>query len=253
MVWLVTEDSNSARLFWEKMFQTFLGNSAYKANPLSQVNGISTAGNKTLIRQVNEVLQQASENDTIFVVLDNIANTKQFVAADFIINMSNKCKRNKVNFEYTKYYCFEELYVSYSEVERLYSISSKCDLNLLDCLKYVRNCILNGIDYYDKEINEIQYILNKYQTANKNREHFANVLLGEVTRELGYGFWFSKSGKHSSRCTCWMEDCMLIQNDMSMEQKEKECDIRCRYCCKNKEIIEKLSHLKKNSLMKLWY
>lgn len=252
MIWLVTEDSNSARDFWTKVFETFVGNSGYKINPLKMNNGILMAGNKTLKKQVNEVLQQAKENDMLFVVLDNIANTKQFVAADFIRNTANKCKKHNISFWCTRYYCFEELYISYSEVERLYSIKQKCDLDTLKSLQYTRNCIMNGIDYYDKQKSEVQHIIAISSDANKNREHFANALISEVTKGLGYGFWFSKKGKHISKSECWTVDCVKIQNSIPLQQKTKVCNIQCQYCCKDKMAKDKFLDLEAKSIMRLF-
>lgn len=67
MIWLVTEDSNSARDFWIKALDTFVGTTGYTVNTLNNNNGVITAGNKTLNGQINNVLKQVKENDILFV------------------------------------------------------------------------------------------------------------------------------------------------------------------------------------------
>lgn len=252
MIWLVTEDSNSARDFWIKALDTFVGTTGYTVNTLNNNNGVITAGNKTLNGQINNVLKQVKENDILFVAFDNIEDKKEFVVSDFIRNTVHTCKKHNISFWCTKYYCFEEMYISYLEVERLYTLNKRCDLSILKSLQYTRNCIMQGVNYYDKQRDEVRHIISISSDANKNREHFANVLLGEVTRGLGYGFWFSKERKHISKSECWTVDCSKIQNNMNIYQKEKICDTQCNYCCKNKLAKDKFLDLEENSLMKLF-
>lgn len=139
MLYIITEDSNSARDFWEYAVGVYRNKGTYTMVPLSG----GTGGNTTLKEQISKTFSIIKPNDELFLVLDNIGNTKRFNSYDIINNTAFRCQKLGIRFTYTKYYCFEELYLSYSEVLKL--TGSK----YIDTLRYVHKCINNGIEYFE--------------------------------------------------------------------------------------------------------
>lgn len=107
MVYIITEDSNSARDFWRIAADTFIGMGNYSLEPLPADGG----GNTTLQMQVTNVFGKIQANDILFIAFDNIGNTKNFVTSDFLNKTIARCVKKGVCFKFTTYYCFEELYL----------------------------------------------------------------------------------------------------------------------------------------------
>lgn len=239
MVYIVTEDKNSARDFWKIVADTFLGAENYVLEPLPLGGG----GNTRLQEQVTSIFTRTRKDDVLFVVFDNIANTKNFVPSDFIIKTSVRCKMTGVIFQYTTYYCFEEIYLSYDELVKL-----TCNYKNIDIVKFVSQSIHNAKDYYTNQIVE-NFIKQNQEVNLSNREHFLNYLLVESSRRIKGYFQITKSGHcFDKNAECWLKDCEQIQKKMTEQQSHNVCAIQCQYCCKGKTIREKLIDLKEKSI-----
>lgn len=239
MLYIVTEDKNSARDFWKIVADTFMGAENYVLEPLSVGGG----GNTRLQEQVTNVFTKIQKGDILFVAFDNIANTKNFVPSDFIIKTAARCKRAGVTFQYTTYYCFEELYLSYDELVKL-----SCNYKDWDIVGFVSQCIKDAIDYYVDPVVQ-DYIKQIENTNLSNREHFLNYLLVETSKMINGYFQITKSGQcFDKNAECWVKDCTQIQANMTEQQCNNVCDVQCKYCCKEKTTRDKLIDLKEKSI-----
>lgn len=195
-----------------------------------------TAGNTTLKKQATMTLQKSEPGDTLFIAFDNVDSTDTFCVADFINGLISVCKHKHVKLVYTKYYCFEELYLGYNGLENMCRRYIK-DSMLLNVLEYVSNCIHENKNYYDINEGCIQYMISCATSAEKNREHFASALLTKVTRELmGY---FTISKKEKSFGKCWYVDCLRLKQNNSDKHILFFCN-QCAYRCKDSKSADKL-------------
>ena len=218
MLYIITEDSNSARDFWEYAASVYRNKGTYMMVPLPR----GTGGNTTLKSQINKVFGVIQPNDELFLVLDNIGSTKRFNSYDIIINTARRCQILGIRFTYTKYYCFEELYLSYSEVLKL--TNSK----YIDTLRYVHGCINNGTEYFDlcNMDTRVNRFINELKHNIVNKEHFANELLMNVTHFINGKFKISNSGNtFNIKGKCWIHNCInikkcneQIRNRINMQQ-----------------------------------
>lgn len=251
MLYIITEDSNSARDFWKCVAKTFRAANTYTLVPLiKNKNGKPSAGNTTLNTQVLSILPNLQSGDTLFIAFDNIAATKGFNPYNFINKVHSICNGLGINVKFTSYYCFEELYLSYEEVFNMYSSLSKHNKIILEALKYVYNSINSNHDYYDKS-KCIQDFINIHSEAGRNREHFANALLLSVTQALngtGHFVITKSSGAFDKQAECWLKDCNTIQSNMPPQQIKNVCNCMCNYCCKYKTVKERLIDLDIRSL-----
>ena len=152
----------------------------------------------------------------------------------------------------TSYWCFEDLYLSYDEVLAMYLKNPVAENVVSAALQYVHDNLQNGTDYFDTS-REIQNFIDLHNSAGKNREHFANELLMEVTRALkGNGhFAITKSvGAFRKSAECWLRDCSDIKEKMAQQQVINICDKKCEYCCKDKGTVDKLIDLDTRSICK---
>ncbi len=247
MLYIITEDENSARDFFECVAYTFKNSNEFTLVPLITKNG----GNTTLKEQVKSVLRYVNYGDKIMIVFDNIEDTTNFVPAEFIKWLGIKCKEANVNYRITKYYCFEELYLSYDELIDMYVHLDKANKCVVEALKYVHYCINNNINYFNDD-SRIQNFVNMRKEAGVNREHFALQLLIKATEIInGYFRIIKQTGALKNQGKCWIETCNDIQRDMMNEHKVHNiCVKNCLYCCKNKDTKDKLIDLNNRSLFR---
>ncbi len=239
MLFIITEDKNSAHDFWIKAATEYIGIGNFKiAN-----NG--NYGNTALKSNVNHAIKLMKPGDVLFVVFDNIANTNNFNPYDFLVNTSNICKEHNIIFHYTKYYCFEELFLSYSELIKL--SNGKYDTEL----EYIRNAIMSGNGYTIKDSVVDNYI-SKANDSITNREHFANSLLINVmTGTNGFFKITKKQNTFKTNASCFIYSCDDIQSNINKHQKERMCSI-CKYTCKDCTSFNKIGHISKNSEIINW-
>lgn len=250
MLYIITEDTNSARAFWKEVAEVFRGNGNYTLVPLPKgKDNKDSGGNTTLKNQINYMMSYAKAQDELLIAFDNISNANNFNTTKFIKWAINKCKVNNISVKFTSYYCFEELYLSYYELIDMYK---KCNYKevVLKALEFTNKSIMNRIDYFDKSVSEVANFIQYYKNdSGKNREHFANALLLEVTKTIGDRFKITKSGDcFDTSGMCWLKSCTDIQDKMHPKEKINLCDIRCKYKCKNAYLRNKIIDLDKRSM-----
>lgn len=244
MLYIITEDSNSAREFWDKAASVYRGAGTYTMVPL-----LKGGGNTTLKAQIDEAFTFMESGDELFLVIDNIGRIHNFWSRDIISKTNVRCMRKGIRFAYTKYYCFEELYLSYSELLNMSNNKYK------DVLSYVSVCLNSGTEYFDKNNLDARIInfFNIIGHSAGNKEHFANELLASVTNTVYGKFKIHKSSNvFKSAGACWVEDCIAIQGDMSPKEKESVCGGKCTFHCKDCKTKDKIQHLNSNSILTNW-
>lgn len=80
------------------------------------------------------------------------------------------------------------------------------NVKIADALRHVRECIDNGIEYYDKKDEKVRYVISLAADANVNKEHFADVLLRQATSCIEHGL-FKISKKENGLGRCWITGC----------------------------------------------
>lgn len=247
MLYIITEDSNSAREFWKCVARTFKGEGRYTMVIPSK--GVS--GNTTLSNQVMTLFPSLKSGDELFVAFDSILGNKSFDPSKFLINTAGICASKNVQFKFTSYYCFEELYLSYTELLNISRLEGYDNITL-EALKQVQAKVNSGIDYFIKSDPIINSFIAKHKKdTGKNREHFANQLLVVVTQSIEGHFVITKKGNcFSDKGECWLKDCKEIQSKLVPQHRDNLCSA-CKYCCKLMGMKDKLIDLESKSLSKI--
>lgn len=247
MLYVITEDENSGRYFWCKVVTTFQKEGTYEIVDLPMgKDGKRHGGNTSLEAQVNYVFDKIKEGDTLFIAIDNIGDTRNFYLTEFLDVVQHSCDRLGVALIVTNYYCFEELYLSYTG---LYEICKDCQnvgKDEIELLYYVNGCINKGIDYYNSDNPRVNELMKNAIGLSRNREHFANALLSKVTS--GIKGYFKISKKVNSFGKCWLESCTSLRQNSNDKHIKYFCK-NCKFCCKDCDTREKLLDLRYRSLI----
>lgn len=227
MIYIISEDSGSGLSFWRIFFETYF--EEYKI-----ITNSDNSGNTKLMMQLDETLSNVQEADIVFIAFDKIYSTEGFDTADFLNVAREKCRRKGVKLFVTNYYCFEEIYLSYPELENMIRNDGK-DSSLSEVAKYIREMIEQDLDYFQNDIKMKQIIEEKRQGASKNREHFADATLYILTKSIRNGYFTIDKSHRNGINKCWSESCEKIR-----ETKKKDISYMCNNCC----------YLKKDSIRK---
>lgn len=253
MIYFIAEDSNSAHVFWRKVLDIFCGN---YIEIDKNMDGKKAYSNTQLDNKVDVALQIAQANDTVFVAFDNIGSPltlgkNVFDSADFIQNTMAKCQSKGVGLLLSEYYCFEEVYTTYNELERLCRISNKKNArDIADVLKYVNECIENNVEYYDKNNKHVQFIINIKNDAAFNKEHFADALLTHATMSIQYGF-FTTTKEKGGLGKCWINSCNRMREAKNRNSANLIYNCRmCQFKMKDASDKQKLLDLNNHSILK---
>lgn len=274
MLYVVAEDIGSARTFWLNV----INNTKCKGNYIVSdtyinKNGVTitgvNGGKDALKYKINYLFNNSlSKYDTLFIILDNIGEnfSNDMSSFDFIDNTAEKCKNRHINLITTAYYCFEEVFISYDEIESMYkSLVDKTGNNIANkdivaTLDYIKTKLSSDEEYYDINCKYIQNAISLFNTQLKyNREQFAAALLEYITKQL-YGRFHITKGKTGFECM--MLSCdevrQCISNSILNRGKKNIsitnyinilCNNKCTYECKNCTSLNKIDNIFKNSIL----
>jgi hypothetical protein len=176
-------------LFWKQLASITIKN--FKIYSTSGLYGF-----KSTFKVVRDVI---SSGDTLLIAMDNIQSPMTYaILKEFgIISLLKGCEMH-----HTSYYCFEEYFISFSDV----ALWGNCtNAAVLKIRSIILNSIYKGESYYSLSefINAISSAGSKFNFITDNRERFASQLLSYLTTYSGKCFRIIKKefGK------CWLSDC----------------------------------------------
>lgn len=200
MVYLLFEDSTSAKSFWTDWASLFLKEyMVVEDKDSSFAESKDKCGNLNLKSKLQRTLHLLKQDDYLFVIFDNV-NSSQFVVSSFLQDCLYVCKRASAHFIYTTYYCFEELFLACKAIQRLFDESM---------LYEICNEINNGCDYTKLPI--VQKFLDENNLCSLNREKIGNIILSRYTQRIKGDFQIVKEAHvFKNEAKCWVGNCLLI-------------------------------------------
>lgn len=222
MIYVISEDEGSGLSFWKMFFETYV--KEYQIITLEK-----NAGNLTLENQLDAALQEAVKDDVVFIAFDKVFSTSGFDTGDFLNIAKEKCIRKGVSLFVTKYYCFEEIYLSYPELEDMIRKDGK-KTEFADVAQYIYSKIQNDEDYFNSDEPAIKVIVNQRKDALKNREHFADAALYSLTRTIRNGYFTIDKSKKNGLNKCWTMACDDIR-----QRTRKDMTYTCNNCAFSKK------------------
>lgn len=210
----------------------------------NEVHEFLAAGSKDNIDSEFDKLSEKFKSGDIFILFfDNIEIIKGRPVPFMLDDMTSICESKGVIFRYTTYYCFEELFLSYT------GLSDMLPLKFYACkgeLCKLQTSLLMGENYW-KEF-DLSFWLKMFPNLKSasTREQFSARLLANLTNSIRGNFRIIKA----SIGLCWVSDCSLLQNKESIKIARDKC-ASCKYDCKNCTFRKKLEVLDVNSVSSL--
>lgn len=238
MHYILCEDEKSGKIFFENISSIF-------KNVSCDIR--STKGNTNYNNYLNSILKMLKRGDSLLLAFDNIGSKKGFNPSEIILKAKTACLGVGAKLWVTKYYCFEELYLSYTEFINMcehFSKNSKRLEELLPTLKYVNSCILEQKEYFDRNNPLVDCVIKMFDKAGGNKENFCSTLLENSTRELKGIVTIKKN----SFGICWLHSC----SDLRFKNKDYICNNLCIFAMKNSDGLSKLFDLENNSMCTLY-
>ena len=252
MIYIVTEDSNSARDFW-KIAAELCCKKPFYMMPMTKNSG----GNRGLEKRTIEAADKAAKDgcgNIVLSIFDSIDSTDNsyFPTKEYIKRAKKYCKAKNVTFKYVRYYCFEEMFLSYDGLCNMYT--GKLKDVLLEIHDYIREHPKRNYFYCCDKVRDYIKELNSRGINVKNRETLANIILSEITHVLPGHFMITKTGHcFDSSAMCWVKDCSDVQKitEMNTYKIKNVCECTCNYCCKFKTAEDKVNDIAGNNI-KRW-
>lgn len=216
--------------FCKKIAEEFSEKAAYSI--------FSASGNRNIFGVFEREIYPALHSQDCFILFfDCILSSKDFEIYSLLEDIDEYCKEKNTIFQYTTYYCFEELFLSYDGLLKL--SKEILDVNLYDTLEQVNQYIMSGINYFKLSLPYNAKLNQFYPKSISTREKYAKALLHEVTYKLGRTFLISESKIGD----CWVEDCSNVT-----EHKVKTICSKCKHPCKNCTFREKIMDIDRHSI-----
>ena len=180
----------------------------------------------------SEVLPVLCAGDIFILFFDNIKVIKDKPTGSMLKRIKRECNSKGVTFRHTTYYCFEELFLSYSGLIDILNIDSQTSLNLIQLQEALMQ------KSYPKDVS-FWYTFIGGQNGTLTRETLSSAVLSVLTNKAHKGFKITKS----SIGDCWCLDC----NDTTLNKNV--CN-RCAFCMRGTKFKDKLDDLLANSVAK---
>ena len=104
MIFILCEDEGAGFQIYRDICEQFLKDKSYEL--------ISSYGNRGLEKEFRKLKSKIHPNDKLLLAFDNVDLTSEFDPNQFLLRVKKFCDKNNVELFYTKYYCFEEIYLS---------------------------------------------------------------------------------------------------------------------------------------------
>ena len=223
MIYFVTEDSASAKRFWEVMTDNYLSDSgmAYKV--------ATTYGIKNYVDYINNMINKSelTSNDILIAIIDDSSTSNAEVVSNYLkIDIKAKVKKLTIIDKYTA----EEIFISnplLSEWLRFDERTTIRQKNIIQMCYDVQTALSADADYWRNPSQLIaqyqtEYLAKHSHKGLQTKEQFVKGLVGQLTNFIGKQFQFygAERVKRSSHIRledsnlgdCWQLDCAKISN-----------------------------------------
>lgn len=247
VLYIVCEDSKSGFKLWKHIEKVY--NKHYKGKDTAQA--VTAKGKDKIYSLITEKLKPVGR-DRVLVTVDKVDDTD---FSSLLKSLTIDSQKNGYGFELTRYYCIEEIFLSFLDLKLWLGIYPDANsMYLTQVQKYIWDYSRHSIlDTTDNSVDTPSYFVEPYKVyrdaslENKisryfkqeyfkergrqatTREQMASFILGRVTRSYNKGFRVTKGllGK------CWFND--SIKSGRNRQESEKFCSSRnCYIYSKNK-------------------
>lgn len=174
-----------------------------------------------------------NRGDVFILFFDNIEMIRNRLVVDILSDIEKQCNELKVGFRYTTYYCFEELFLSYTNLLPMLNVDDDVRAEIIK----VQNKIVSGKNYFREDISFWRDYFRHREGFLRTRESLSAGICNDILGRIKGAFYLQKSKIGS----CWVSDC----KDTKLHKNV--CD-NCKYKLKGCSFRDKLEDLDKNSV-----
>ena len=203
---------------------------------------IAAGGNTNLVSELERLESQVNKDDTVILFFDSIEEIGNLSVVDIINRFKNSFESKSVQFIFSTYYCFEELFLSYLDYGQI--IKSSNYNSLKTQIDQIQSLLYNHKNYYrtlfrDSNFNSFwSRLINGFNNLS-TREQCSSAICKYLYSNTTGHFKVTKD----SLGECWLNSCDHI-NDIH----KKVCE-ECNYTCKNCNSINKMEHIKARTVL----
>ena len=195
---------------------------------------ISADGKNNIEKEFLRVKNSFNSGDVFILFFDNIETIGGKLTADLLTDICIMCSELGVVFRYTTYYCFEELFLSYTSIIDILEIDDSLRNELLS----VQNKILTGKNYFREDISFWENYFGEHRCGSlKTREKLSSSICNDIFKRVN-GLFFIQKNKIGE---CWVCDC-------ANSKLHKNVCSRCNYILKGSSFRDKLKDIDSNSV-----
>lgn len=177
-----------------------------------------------------------NSGDIFILFFDHVESIGHSLVIDILLNIQEECLQKRVVFRYTTYYCFEELFLSYTGLFNLI----KVDDDTYKEVKVIQENIISGKNYFRNDISFWTKKVQHRQGVLKTREKLSSYICNDLLNTSNGDFKLSKDFIGS----CWITDCCNTY-------LHKDVCAKCDYIKKESTFKDKLEDFEKKSVSKL--
>ncbi|MGN0483134.1 MAG: hypothetical protein ACI4HI_06260 [Lachnospiraceae bacterium] len=194
---------------------------------------IAADGKNNIEKEFLRLKNQFQKGDIFILFFDSIETIGRKTVADLLWDMEQQCEKAGVSFRYTKYYCFEELFLSYTNIPRMLHVNEA----VKEELQNVQKKLLSKVNYFRGDISFWETYFEHRSGVLRTRESLSAGICNDLFRKINGKFYLQKSKIGS----CWIADCE------SSDLHENVCK-NCKYPMKDHQFKDKLLDLDCNSV-----
>lgn len=229
MIYCVCEDEGSCFKFWKMVFNCFLDDDLKKLLIFK-----TSKGKNNLTTTIMNL--SLTSNDTLIVLYDNIGDQ---ALLDCFLELEHKQSRIGFCLLQSDYFCFEKLFLTYSEFEKFVEpdFTTEGIRDLFYCLREytVEDNLVEELKRFN---NDTFKLLGDKVSIKSSPEHLCSKMLGFLLRTSKKNVYVGKSKGNLG--ACWFNSCSSVNNYPYI------CKHWCRYNVLE-DMRSKLIHFELNS------
>lgn len=197
-------------------------------------NLVAAGGKENIDKEFLKLKKEFCQGDIFILFFDNIEMIGGKLTVDLLSSIEVQCKNLGVFFRYTTYYCFEELFLSYTNLLPMLNV----DIAIKNEISNIQHKLLSGVNYFRDDISFwINYFGKHRKGVLKTREKLSFGICNLILNTINGSFYLQKDKIGS----CWVTDC----KDSTLH---KNVCVNCKYKLKNCSFRCKLEDLDNNSV-----
>lgn len=198
-------------------------------------------GNGNIVSELEDIESKVHSGDIVLLFFDNVEEIGDLTVIDIINRFKYLFEIKNVQFVYSTYYCFEEIFLSYVDYGSI--LKSSFYITLKTEIEKIQKCLYNRRNYYRLLFRDS--VFREFWSSKING--FNNISTREQCSSAICRFLYSNTVGHFKVTKdllgeCWLSPCYSIYINANVCKN-------CKYSCKNCSSNDKMKRLKDKTIL----